>query len=870
MRRGGQRTARSWIVSGGPAILAALAGTGASAQPAEDAAAPVEDAAEVATPADDAGGEEIVVTGMRGAVRSDVAPVAVLDSDAVAATGATTTGELLRAIKGVTQSADGAEPIFLLNAQRVSGYQEIGSLPPEAIERVEVLPEPVALKFGYPPTRRVVNFITKRRFRQVQARGSAGTTTRGGSARGSANLDLTRLRDDSRLTLALEHRRTGALLQARRDIAPDPDVPFDAIGNIVGLGGGGEIDPALSAAAGGIVTIAPVPAFPADRTLAGFASGANSPRLTDVGPYRTLIARNRALKAETVLAAPLGGGVAGSLNLTAERSRDRSLSGPAAATFLVPAGSAAFSQDVLLKRYLVEADPLRQAETKTTLHAGATLRGAVSGWRWDVTAALDQQQTDGRSERGIDLAAAGAALAADPFAALAPILLEARRLDRTRQRTRNAGAKATLTSIPIALPAGDANLVATAEAERADARSATRGTNDFDLALGRGRVEAGLTLDLPLASRRRAFLSFAGELSANAAVALRRVGGFGSLADRSVGLSWAPVDRVQLLGQVRRSEAAPGLAPLSSPVLIVPDVPIFDFGTGRTEIVTLVQGGNPDLAAERRRVRSLTLNVKPFAKRELRLAASWEATEIADQTGNVYALTPQTEAILPELVSRDAAGRLVSVRFQPINFFRERQRALRFTLNASGQLGKASPPPPAPPPAGAAGGAASPPPPKPKPRPFYYLGAGPSVRLVDRLQLRPGTPELDLLGGDTVLGWAPPAVTSYFYGGINYLGNGMNFDGWFGGGSRVRSDDPEADLRFSPIFKLNVTAFVSVHHFLPREDWTRHLQLRLEVNNLTDAHQRVRDRNGTIPNRMQEDYLDPVGRTVTVSVRKLF
>jgi hypothetical protein len=69
--------------------------------------------------------------------------------------------------------------IFLLNGQRTSGYQDIGSLPPEAIDKVEVLPEPAALKFGYPPSRRVVNFITKRRFSQTEARATFGAAMDG-------------------------------------------------------------------------------------------------------------------------------------------------------------------------------------------------------------------------------------------------------------------------------------------------------------------------------------------------------------------------------------------------------------------------------------------------------------------------------------------------------------------------------------------------------------------------------------------------------------------------------------------------------------------------------------------------------------------
>jgi hypothetical protein len=242
------------------ASLLALAAA-ASAQP-RDADAP-EDRA------------DIVVRGMRGSVVTDLHPLATFDNDALAAIGASDMGELLRALRAVTQSADGSEPIYLLNAQRVSGYSEIGSLPPEAIEKVEVLPEQGALKFGYPPTRRVVNFITKRRFRQIQLRAAVGTTTRGGGATAGTDLGVTRLRDDARVTLTLERRHTDPILVSDRHILPDPDVRFDAIGNITAPGGAGEIDPALSALAGRVVTVAPVPPLGADRSLAGFAVGAN-------------------------------------------------------------------------------------------------------------------------------------------------------------------------------------------------------------------------------------------------------------------------------------------------------------------------------------------------------------------------------------------------------------------------------------------------------------------------------------------------------------------------------------------------------------------------------------------------------------------
>ena len=46
-------------------------------------------------------------------------------------------------------------------------------------------------------------------------------------------------------------------------------------------------------------------------------------------------------------------------------------------------------------------------------------------------------------------------------------------------------------------------------------------------------------------------------------------------------------------------------------------------------------------------------------------------------------------------------------------------------------------------------------------------------------------------------------------------------------------------------------------------------QVSLNVENLLDAKQTVRDQNGVTPQAYQKDYLDPLGRTVRISFRKL-
>jgi iron complex outermembrane receptor protein len=138
------------------------------------------------------------------------------------------------------------------------------------------------------------------------------------------------------------------------------------------------------------------------------------------------------------------------------------------------------------------------------------------------------------------------------------------------------------------------------------------------------------------------------------------------------------------------------------------------------------------------------------------------------------------------------------------------------------------------------------------------------------LELRPGTRTLDLLDGDTLLGGTTQRLAGYGYGGLSYLGNGGTFDFYCTGGATVRGDVAASILTFAPLCKINVTGSLSVHQFLPHQDWTRHLGFKLEVANITGTRQRVRDATGVVPFRYQPDLLDAVGRSIVLSLRKLF
>ena len=209
------------------------------------------------------------------------------------------------------------------------------------------------------------------------------------------------------------------------------------------------------------------------------------------------------------------------------------------------------------------------------------------------------------------------------------------------------GTKLVVNNTPLALPAGQVNLTATAEAERMMANSVTRGADPFDLRLARTRTEAGVSIDVPLTSRRDHVLGAVGDLSVNGSIYARRVSGFGSLTDHTFGITWAPFKAVQILVQDKRSGTAPAMDKLASPVVVVPNVNVFDFTTGRTEIVTLTQGGNPALLAERKHVRSAGVTVKPFAKADVRLSATYERHGHPQRSGRHLHREPGAGGDLP-------------------------------------------------------------------------------------------------------------------------------------------------------------------------------------------------------------------------------
>src|SRR5688572_6989416 len=194
-------------------------------QPAASAAATAQSIDDL--PEDEAEGEEIVVQGQRprGSVVGDIPAENVLNPRDIRATGATSISELLDSVASQASSArgrGGGRPIVLLSGQRISGFREIRDLPAEAIERMEILPEEVALKYGYAADQRVVNIVLRRRFNSTSIELRGRSATDGGYVAGQAEAGRLIIANDTRTSINFRAEGNSPLFEDERDIVLQP------------------------------------------------------------------------------------------------------------------------------------------------------------------------------------------------------------------------------------------------------------------------------------------------------------------------------------------------------------------------------------------------------------------------------------------------------------------------------------------------------------------------------------------------------------------------------------------------------------------------------------------------------------------------
>ena len=827
-------------------LLASVAAFPAFAQQAEPPAqkqpAPTAGAGQTEEPTDvDETGdgesdESVVVVGQRprGSVVGDNPAENTLNSRDIRATGATTIQELLDAIAPQTGSArgrGGEAPVLLVNGRRISGFRELRDVPPEAIERVDILPEEVALKYGYAADQKVVNFVLRRRFYSTVARADGKAATEGGYVGGAADATRTSIRNDTRTTLNLHGEANSRLNEDEREIRLE--------------------DPA------------------------GF----------DTRPFRSLTGSKDLIRATGTVSRTILGDVAATLNGELQHSDGKSGLG---------------FEDV----------PLLRDTSSNTAHLGLSANKDSGRWRYTVTGNADWSRNVTTSDRDADTT------------------------DRAESTQTSGDLTGLASGPLFDLPAGRANVTLklsgdTTNLETERRRDNVSGTNK----LGRDRVDASANLDVPILKNSPIgrlgangnveveHLSDFGTLTTVGA-------GINWSPKNNLNLiaSWTREEGAPTMQQI-------GDPILDTPDTRVFDFTTGEsvlvtsvtggnpnLNSDRRTVWKL--GGNwkpfedKDLRVRADYVHSVIQDpISSFPGPSAELEAAFPERFVRDADGSLIAV--DLRPVNYEQSRRDTlrwgidfSKPLKSARPTPsqIAALRARFRPLAGATPpqaGSSQEGAPPPPPegsvPPPPPGGGPppgaeggrGGSGGPGPGGGGPGGFGggggfrgggFFGGGQNrgrltfsfthtINLVDNAVIGPGL-KLDYLHGDAVGSTGGrPRHELEFQAGYANNGLGARLSGDWRSATRVDGDTANGDLKFSSLATFNLRLFANLGERLDlvaKHPWLIGTSVNFGIDNLLDSKPNVRNALGDVPFSYQEDLLDPIGRTVSISFRKLF
>ncbi|AIT07507.1 TonB-dependent receptor [Sphingomonas taxi] len=801
---------------------------------------------------------DIVVTGRRppGSVVGDIPAEQVLSPADVRSYGVSSVSDLLTELAPQTRSGAGGAPVVLLDGKRISGFQEIRDIPTEAILRVDILPEEVALKYGYTADQKVVNFVLRRRFRSTTVELADKAPTEGGTNSPQGDLDLLTIRNGSRLNIHSKYTQSSALTEAERDISV--------------------------------------------ATTEGATPG------YDQRPYRTLQPFSRSFGTNATYARPIGD-VSATLNgeLTATQTVGQ------------------FGRQLDASGQPI-SDALTQRSNGITAHLGTSLNGRLSPrWLWTVTGAYDRAENRTDTQTGVttpDNRARSTSNTGD---------LEA--LANGPLFTLPAGDVST--AIRIGAQTSDFTSASFGEriSSGSVSRDAVNGRVNIDVPIAsRSRAVLGWLGNLSVNGNAAINqLSDFGTLTAygygvnwGPIDSLRVIG---SINQQDV----APT-ATQLGNPTVETPNARVFDYVSGQTVTVttisggnPDLRSSSRRVTRLG-VTLKPWSDKDLTLIGTYTKQDTRNpIQSFPSPTAAIEAAFPDRFTRDAAGDLTRLDARPINF----------ARAVSEQFRwGINFSRPIKSKVQKELEAfragtgpnpfagmrfpggGGRFGGArasadgAPPSPGaegapPPPSPGADGAPPPPPGADGPPPGGGGGRGfgggggrgfggggrggqgggriqfalyHTWHLTERVTVANGGPLLDLLNGDaTGSSGGQPRHEFEAQAGYSNNGIGVRLSADYATGTRVNggtSANPQT-LRFSGLATANLRLFADLGQQLKlvkAHPWVRGARVTLSVDNILNTRQTVRDAAGVTPISYQPDYLDPLGRTVRLSLRKLF
>ncbi|HWL64283.1 MAG TPA: hypothetical protein VNQ32_15915 [Steroidobacteraceae bacterium] len=372
----------------------------------------------------------------------------------------------------------------------------------------------------------------------------------------------------------------------------------------------------------------------------------------------------------------------------------------------------------------------------------------------------------------------------------------------------------------------------------------------------------------PLAAQPATF-GMGAELSGSA----RDVTVVGTLFDYGYGLNWRWGNRLTMRAGVNHEKVAPQPESLTNPIVTIDDYRTYDFVRQETVLVRYITGGNPDLEVENRRRITFGGTARPLVSVDFTLNAEYQRTIGRDAVSQLPAVSEDVQLAFPDRYVRDAEGRLIEVDARLVSFERTETEQIRWGAN----FRRAFAVPQVAPTTLASGpriiindGSAG----------DELSGAGWRVNanfthtwiLANKRLARTGLPEQDLLAGGVGLGSSISRHSVQGRFGVGHNGIGMQLAGNWRSRTRITagtSDDPN-DITFSSLLRFDLSAFANLGTVFPSSPLLKDSRVTLGVDNLLDAHQKVRDEDGITPLRYQRYLLDSRGRMVSLSLRKMF
>lgn len=777
--------------------------------------------------------EQIVVTAakIRGQIDTDQPPIVELNAEDIAAMGVNSISDLIGQMGSQADSdkgREGGEPIYMINGIPVANRREFHSYPTEAIVKMEILPESVAVKFGYSPNQRLMNFILKPNFISTTAEGEYHQSELGGRSQNEQEVSFLTIGDKGRLNVQFVVKDESPLTESERDL------PLTAL------------------------------------NISSVKSDAD-PRLV-----RSLLKDTSNLEGSANYVLPLmsmGGSL--SVNFTAGRDDKSSMRGLNRITLRDTTGNEAMR--------FIGTQPITYFSRTENYASAISFNAGVGKFRLTVLAdgkiSEERVRLDGRLDAsGLATLAAAGSFPLDGVIDLAAPGIRRLGAEMKYSKTNVLSSKSTLSGNILALPSGDVSLTLDAGLDY-NKVSSKDGDYSDSYTISRTATSGGVSLNVPIVASDVGILGALGNIGISGQGAVEDISDFRTLYRWNGDISWQPSGNISLGAAYSKEERAPGLDQLAYPNIVSENIPTYDYARDEDVLISVISGGNKSLKAETRKDWTFWAYYEvPFLK-GLSLNTYYNSNKSRDITAGYPALTADVESAFPDRVTRDSDGRLIALDQSLISFEKRETKSLNFDIHWMGSFGKAKPAPP-PPPSGNGAAPGS---------PVMMIGPGGmrggdgkgrifanisfKRKLSDKLWFAPGLAPIDLMQNGAILPDGGSRNSGNMELSVFRNGLGMRLNGDYVGPSKLLLGEGAAkgNLYFSHYTNVDARFFAELDRVLgSKSPILKGMRLALEIDNLLNAKQVVRDSSGATPDEYLPLRIHPMGRVWGISLRKRF